>query len=93
MRRKISGSNYIEFKIAKSEDISAKVKKSLAGVNSPDITVDLSSMNMFDAAKVAVLTSVYHSGKFPTGKIKCKTSKAAGYNFINPFITKNLEFI
>lgn len=93
MKNRTYKSNYIEFKIAKSEDISAKVKKSLAGVNSPDITVDLSSMNMFDAAKVAVLTSVYHSGKFPAGKIKCKTSKAAGCNFINPFITKNLEFI
>lgn len=93
MKRKLDKSDYIELKIEKSEEISDKVKESLAGVNSPDITVDLSSMNMLDAAKVMVLTSVYHSGKFPDGRIRCKISGNSGYNFIGPFITKNLELV
>lgn len=94
MNKKSLKSNFIEFKVGRSGEISSgKVKKYLKEINSPDITVDLSSMNVIDAAKVMVLASVYHSGKYPDGKIRCKLSGDCGYDFIHPFITKNLEFV
>ena len=86
-------SNYIEFIIEGQEELSTKVKKCLSGINSPEIVMDLTSMNILDAAKVMVLTSVYHSGKYPDGRIKCKLANDEKCNFINPFITKNLELV
>lgn len=86
-------SKYVEFKISAKEDLSASVKKYVALANSPEIVLDLSHMNMLEAAKIMALTSAYHLGMFPDGKVKCKLSDSQRCNFINPFITKNLELV
>lgn len=93
MRQDFIKTKYIDLNFKSCDKLSQKIKNSIKKANSPEILIDLSAMNILDATKIMVLSSAYHYQKFPQGKIKCKLSDSQRCNFINPFITNNLELV
>ena len=69
--------------------IKEKIRKSKSSV----IELDLTSMNIIDASKTAVLSSAIFYGKHPEGKIKCRLQSDNIKNFIAGLSIKNIEFI
>lgn len=69
------------------------IKQRIKRAKSLDFELDLSAMNLLDAAKVAVLTSALYYTKNPEGKIKCKLQSENIKSFISTLAVKNLEFV
>ena len=57
------------------------------------IIADFSALNIFDAIKFAVLSSVFISQNYPSGRLKCRGLNSEFYGFMNDFSIKNLEFV
>ncbi|MDR1169119.1 MAG: hypothetical protein LBK53_09585 [Heliobacteriaceae bacterium] len=70
-----------------------KFKRYINRYNCPEVTLDLSCLNIIDAAKVMVLSSTYHYQKYPKGKLKCHVPSIDVKNFVSNFSVKNLELI
>lgn len=58
-----------------------------------NFSADLSSMNVFDSLKFAVLSSAYFYQKFPESTLKCKVNSADLKNLVTSFKVQNLEFV
>lgn len=70
-----------------------KFKRYVRTHDCPEVTLDLSPLNIFDAAKFVVLTSAYHLQKYPSGKLKYHVPCDEMKTLISNFSTKNLEFV
>ncbi len=81
------------FKFENSKGQIDKFKKYVEKHDCRLITVDFSSLNIFDAMKFAVLSSAYHFQKFPNGKLKCIGLCSDFSAFSDDFFIKNLEFV
>lgn len=57
------------------------------------VSLDLSALNILEAAKIMTLASAYHYKKFPNGKIICKTKSNEIKDVISMFSLKNLEVV
>lgn len=84
---------YLSFDFANSGKILERVKSYIKKYDCPEITLDLSGLNLFEASKVMVLSSVYHYSKYPDGKLKCHVASQNVLNLISGLPTKNLEII
>lgn len=69
------------------------IKQQIKKAKTSELEIDLSSMNVLEASKVAVLSSAIHYSKYPEGKIKCKLQSDNIKNFISGLSIPNLEFI
>lgn len=69
------------------------VKEYIKKCSSSVIELDLSALNIIDAAKILVLSSAYHYKKFPDGKLKCHTQSKDIENLLTPFAIPNLEIL
>ena len=83
---------FYDLKYKCSKNKIEKYKKYLKTHECPNINVDLSSLNIFDAAEFIVLSSVYHSQKYPAGKLKYSVSSPNIKYLISNF-TMNFELV
>jgi hypothetical protein len=86
-------SGVINFKFANKEKAMDNFKRYINKYDCPEITLDLSGLNIIDALKFMILSSTYHYRKYPKGKLKCKTNSADIRNFVESFAVKNLELV
>ena len=69
------------------------LKQKIKTAKNSDIELDLSSMNIIEASKIAVLSSAVYYGTNPTGKIKCRLKSDNIKNFIAGLDLQNIEFV
>ena len=69
------------------------VKQYLSRCDCQELSVDLSEMNIFDAAKFLVVSSALHYGKYPHGKIRCRCMSDEISDVIGGISMSNLELI
>jgi len=70
-----------------------EIKKALKKAELRNSELDLSSMNLFDAVKVLVLTSSYLYTKSPDEKLKFKFVSSDIKNILSSFSLTNLEMV
>ena len=56
-----------DFKFDNSANSLDKFKKFIKNHDCPELTLNLSSLNIFDATKFVLLSSAYHYQKYPSG--------------------------
>ena len=78
--------------ILKEENLNT-IKKKIKKTKASEIEIDLSSLNIIEASKLAVLSSALYYGKNPEGKIKCRLQSAGIRNFITGLALHNIEFV
>lgn len=61
-----------DLKILNSSSALDEVRNYLNKFDCPELSMDLSALNIIDAARILMLSSVYHYGKYPEGKIFCR---------------------
>lgn len=93
MVQNITKSKFLDLNCGSSQQIIDDVKKYINKFDCPEMTLDLSKLNILDAAKVMVLSSAYHYKKYPDGKVKCRVASDNVTGLVSSFITKNLEVI
>ncbi len=84
---------YQNFKCDNSINSLDKFKKFVKCHDCPELTLNLSSLNIFDAAKFVLLSSAYHYQKYPSGKIKYQVESDDIKNLVLDFAGPNLEFV
>lgn len=72
-----------------SEDI----KHYLVQCDQPELSMDLSGLNIFDAMKILVVSSAYHLGKHPDGKIRCHCGSNIIKELMEDISVTNLELV
>ena len=93
MAQNISKSRFLDLNCGNSQQILDDVKKYINKFDCPEMTLDLSRLNILEAAKVMMLSSAYHYKKYPEGKIKCRVGSNNVTGLVSSFMTKNLEVI
>lgn len=81
------------FKFENSKNQIDKFKKFVEKHDCSNVTVDFSSLNIFEALKYLVLLSAYHFQKYPSGKLKCSGLNSDISLFTDDLLMKNLEFV
>lgn len=84
---------YQNYKCDNSINSLDKFKKFVKSHDCPELTLDLSSYNIFDAVKFVLLSSAYHYQKYPSGKLKYQVNSDDIKNLVLDLSVKNLEFI
>jgi len=92
MKTTVLKNKYLSFNFTNTQKIIADIKDYIRKYECPELTIDIGSINIMDAAKIAVMTSTFHNSKYPDGKLICKTQSAIK-NIISGTVTKNLEFV
>lgn len=93
MAQNITKSKFLDFNCGNSEKILENIQKYINKFDCPEMNIDLSKLNILDAAKVMVLTSAYHYKKYPEGKLKCRIQSDCVRNFVSGFEAVNLEVL
>lgn len=93
MVQNITKSRFLDLNCGNSEQILDNVRNYINKFDCPEIAIDLSRLNILDAAKVMVLSSAYHYKKYPEGKIKCRVQSDNVKGLVSAFVTDNLEVI
>ena len=93
MVQNITKSKFLDLNCGNSQQILENIQKYINKFDCPQMTLDLSKLNILDATKVMVLSSAYHYKKYPEGKLKCRVQSDCVKNFISDFSTINLEVI
>ena len=84
---------YQIFKCDNSINSLDKFKKFVKCHDCPELTLNLSSLNIFDATKFVLLSSAYHYQKYPSGKIKYQVESDDIKNLVLDFAGPKLEFV
>ncbi len=93
MAQNITKSKFLDLNCGNSQQILENIQKYINKFDCPEMTLDLSKLNILDAAKVMVLSSAYHYKKYPEGKLKCRVQSDSIKNFVSEFSAVNLEVI
>lgn len=93
MAQNITKSKFLDLNCGNSQQILKNIQKYINKFDCPEMTLDLSKLNILDAAKVMVLSSAYHYKKYPEGKLKCRVQSDSIKNFVSEFSAVNLEVI
>ena len=81
------------YKFENSKNQIDKFKKFVEKQNCVNVTVDFSSLNIFEALKFLVLLSAYYFQKYPSEKLKCSGLNQDISLFTDELLMKNLEFV
>ena len=84
---------YEIFKFDNSTNSLDKFKKFIKSHDCPELTLNLSSLNIFFFLFFVLLSSAYHYQKYPSGKIKYQVESDDIKNLILDFAGTNLEFV
>ncbi len=93
MVQNVIKNKYIDFNCGNSEKILDNVKNYINKFDCPEISLDLSQLNILDATKIMVLSSAYHYQKYPEGKVKCRVQSDSVKELVTTFVTQNLELL
>ena len=93
MAQNITKSKFLDLNCGNSQQILKNIQKYINKFDCPEMTLDLSKLNILDAAKVMVLSSAYQYKKYPEGKLKCRVQSDSIKNFVSEFSAINLEVI
>lgn len=69
------------------------IKKYIKENDCPDLSMDVSHLNIIDASKVTILCSTYHWAKYPNGEISWKINSPEVKDIINPLSLGNIRLI
>jgi len=69
------------------------VKQYIDEYDCPEISMDLSELNIIDATRILLVSSVYHYGKYPQGRIKYHYMSEEVSNLAQGIAVSNLELI
>ncbi|MDR1326868.1 MAG: hypothetical protein LBJ74_00520, partial [Heliobacteriaceae bacterium] len=81
------------FKFDNTQKTINKFKQHIKNHNCPVVTLDFSGLDIFEAVKAIVLSSAYHYGRYPQGKVRCCVPSDDVRNLVSNFSVRNLEFI
>lgn len=59
----------------------------------PNLSMDISHLNVIDASKVTLLCSTFHWSKYPEGNISWKISSREINDLVNPLSLGNIKLI
>lgn len=93
MVQNVIKNKYLDFNCGNSEKILDNVKNYINKFDCPEMTLDLTALNILDATKVMVLSSAYHYQKYPEGKVKCRVQSENIKSFADVFLTNNLQIV
>jgi hypothetical protein len=85
-----------EFTISKSSNavnLVESIKNYISEHDCPNLSMDISRLNIIDASKVTILCSTYHWAKYPEGKISWKISSPEIKELVNPLNLGNIRLI
>ncbi len=91
MVQNITKSKFLDINYDNSQQMLKSIQKYINRFDCPEMTLDLTKLNILDAARVMVLSSTYHYKKYPEGKITCRVQSDSIRNFVLGFSTTNLE--
>lgn len=69
------------------------IKNYISEHDCPQLSMDISHLNILDASKVTILCSTYHWAKYPNGKISWKTGYKEIKELIKPLNLGNIRLI
>ena len=69
------------------------IKNYISEHDCPDLSMDISHLNIIDASRITVLCSTYHWAKYPDGKISWKISSPEIKDLIKPLNLGNIRLI
>ena len=93
MVQNITKSKFLDLNCGNSQQILENIQIYINIFDCPEMTLDLTKLNILDAAKVMMLSSAYHYKKYPEGKLKCHVQSESVKNLVSGFSTINLEVI
>lgn len=70
-----------------------EIKNYIKQNDCPNLSMDISHLNIIDASKIAVLCSTYHWAKYPNGKISWKIPSKEIKDLINPLNLGNIRLV
>ena len=69
------------------------IKKYIHEHDCPNLSMDISHLNIIDASKVTVLCSTYHWSKYPEGKISWLINSEDVKELVKPLNLGNIKMI
>lgn len=86
-----------DFRISKEQsntiEIVKQIKDFIYKNDCPNLTMDISNLNIIDASKVTILCSTYHWAKYPNGEISWKINSPEVKEIIKPLNLGNIKLI
>lgn len=76
-----------------SVDLVESIKKYIFENECPNLSMDISHLNIIDASRVTVLCSTYHYAKYPQGEITWKINSSEVKNLIKPLNLGNIKLV
>lgn len=74
-------------------DLVESIKNYIHENDCPNLSMDVSHLNIIDASKVTILCSTYHWAKYPNGEISWKISSDEIKDLVNPLNLGNIRLI
>ena len=68
---------------SKTEEMVNDIRQYIEQNDCPNLSLDISNLNLIDASKATILCSTYHWAKYPKGKINLFTSTPEVKNIVN----------
>ena len=84
---------FISFDKNNSAEILERVEKYIEESDCKEMGLDITSLNIFDASRVILVSSAMHYNKYPDGKLKCKVHTEGIKNLISYFLIKSISFL
>lgn len=85
------------FKVTKPANNTIKLVESIKDYihenDCPNLSMDISHLNIIDASKVTILCSTYHWAKYPNGEISWKIASDEVKELVNPLDLGNIKLI
>lgn len=69
------------------------IKNYISNNHCPNLSMDVSHLNIIEASKVTILCSTYHWAKYPKGKISWKISSEEIKELVSPLNLGNIRLI
>ncbi len=85
--------NKFDLKIRNFSSALDEIKSFVDKFDCPEFSIDLSSLNIIDAMKVLMLSSAYHYGRYPDGRIFCRCMSDEIISLIEGVAISNFELI
>lgn len=86
-----------DFKVTNPGDDTVSLVESIKNYihenDCPNLSMDISHLNIIDASKVTILCSTYHWAKYPNGEISWKISSDEVKELVNPLNLGNIKLI
>ena len=94
MQQVISNKEFLINKTTKDAiNLVESIKNYIQEHDCPDLSMDISNLNIIDASKVTILCSTYHWSKYPEGKISWLINSEEVKDLVKPLNLGNINLI